>query len=284
MMRANLLAGAVLACLASSAAQAQQAPAPPARALFATAYDATRQRLVLFGGQSGTGVVNDTWEWDGERWSRAAADGPTGRAGHAMAFDAARGVVVLWGGVTAGQDLPAETWLWNGTAWTRRDGPGPPGRFGHQLVWMPARGRLALIGGRDAQGERSDVWEWDGERWSALAGQALSGPDTSGFGDVRLRAYWAAVRSDLRNLVTAQESYFADSVTYTTSLAALRFQASRGVTVRILSASARGWAAVATHESAPGMRCGIFVGNATPPLPEVQNEGEPACAGGPPRR
>lgn len=33
------------------------------------AYDIARDRLVLFGGQDGTGELADTWEWDGMDWS-----------------------------------------------------------------------------------------------------------------------------------------------------------------------------------------------------------------------
>ena len=48
----------------------------------------------------------------------------------------------------------------------------------------------------------------------------------------------ATLRSDLRNLVTAQEAYFADHVTYAASLRQLQsYQASPGVTVVILTSS-----------------------------------------------
>ncbi|MCW8138568.1 MAG: hypothetical protein KIT58_06660 [Planctomycetota bacterium] len=45
---------------------------PPAREDHAMAYDAPRQRVVLFGGYPGTGTENlgDTWVWDGSAWSR----------------------------------------------------------------------------------------------------------------------------------------------------------------------------------------------------------------------
>ena len=34
------------------------------------AYDAKRDRLVLFGGRAGypNGDLQDTWEWDGSKW------------------------------------------------------------------------------------------------------------------------------------------------------------------------------------------------------------------------
>jgi hypothetical protein len=48
---------------------------PSGRYMQAMAYDARRQKVVLFGGSGREGVppygyLNDTWEWDGERWQR----------------------------------------------------------------------------------------------------------------------------------------------------------------------------------------------------------------------
>ena len=86
----------------------------------------------------------------------------------------------------------------------------------------------------------------------------------------------ASVRSDLRNLVTAEEAYFADSVRYATSLRALRFQPSPGVTIRLGGVTTEGWNATATHAQAPRWTCGIFVGS-VPPDAAVQKEGQPVC-------
>jgi hypothetical protein len=83
------------------------------------------------------------------------------------------------------------------------------------------------------------------------------------------------MKADLRNLVAAEEIYFADQVTYTTSLRALSFIPSTGVSVMIGTAVGTGWNATATH-SATGKICGIFVGGASSPLPGA-NEGEPVC-------
>jgi hypothetical protein len=33
-------------------------------------YDATRDRTILYGGNSAGKVLDDTWEWDGARWRR----------------------------------------------------------------------------------------------------------------------------------------------------------------------------------------------------------------------
>jgi len=88
------------------------------------------------------------------------------------------------------------------------------------------------------------------------------------------QAYVAAMKSDLRNLVTAEESYFADNVTYARSLGAT-FAASALVEVRIVEATATGWSATARHARTT-WTCGVFVGSGRPPLPGAE-EGTPKC-------
>ena len=61
------------------------------------------------------------------------------------------------------------------------------------------------------------------------------------FANTKEKAYIAAMKSDLRNMVTAQESYFADNVTYTGALGTT-YNASAGVTVTIGSVTGTGWA------------------------------------------
>jgi hypothetical protein len=50
---------------------------------------------VLFGGVSAAGVVNDTWEWDGQAWTQQAETGPSPRWHHALGFDLVRNRVVF---------------------------------------------------------------------------------------------------------------------------------------------------------------------------------------------
>jgi type IV pilus assembly protein PilA len=95
------------------------------------------------------------------------------------------------------------------------------------------------------------------------------------FANTKEKAYVAAMKSDLRNLVTAEESYFADQVSYTTSTTAINFTPSTGVTVTITAATGTGWSATSSH-NATSKTCGIFVGSATAPITGA-NEGEPKC-------
>ena len=95
------------------------------------------------------------------------------------------------------------------------------------------------------------------------------------FANTKEKAYVAAMKSDLRNLITAEESYFADQVSYSTSMAAINASSSTGVTVTIGAATGTGWNATAKH-SATTKTCGIYVGSATAPIAGA-NEGEPKC-------
>lgn len=102
------------------------------------------------------------------------------------------------------------------------------------------------------------------------------------FAGTKQKAYIAAVKSDLKNLVLANESYFVDFNTYGDYLAlngAGLFQETSGTNQPVVGAvTAAGFNATQTHPGAPGTTCGVFVGVAGPPAgaPAI-NEGEVAC-------
>ena len=96
------------------------------------------------------------------------------------------------------------------------------------------------------------------------------------FGSTKEKAYIASMKADLRNLVTAEESYFADNVTYTSTISNLAFSASAGNTITGIGATGTGWNATAKNNGTT-TTCGIYVGTATAPI-TGQNEGEPKCA------
>ena len=91
----------------------------------------------------------------------------------------------------------------------------------------------------------------------------------------------SAMKADLRNLVSAEESYFADYTVYTSSLPNLQnapnpyFRGSEPVSIILGPATATGWSATAAHPAST-RTCAVFVGTATPPLAGM-NEGEPRC-------
>jgi prepilin-type N-terminal cleavage/methylation domain-containing protein len=107
------------------------------------------------------------------------------------------------------------------------------------------------------------------------------------FANTKQKAIVASMKSDLRNLVTAQEAFFADRNTYAGTVAATQtataaaFVASTGNTVTFVTNTAAGWSATVTNATLPAAAtprtCGIFVGNSAPPNAAVTNEGAPGC-------
>jgi prepilin-type N-terminal cleavage/methylation domain-containing protein len=101
------------------------------------------------------------------------------------------------------------------------------------------------------------------------------------FASTKEKAYVAAMKSDLKNFVTAEEAYFADNNTYGTYAnvnGANLFTSTTSVTVATTSADAQGFGATATHASTT-KTCGVFVGLPATYSPNaaVTNEGEVAC-------
>src|SRR6266702_234750 len=78
----------------------------------------------------------------------------------------------------------------------------------------------------------------------------------------------AVMKSDLRNLVTAEEAYFADHVKYTADVTGV-FQTSPGVIGLHITLTADGWTGSVGHEGTTTV-CVIYVGS-TPIAPATAN-------------
>ena len=99
------------------------------------------------------------------------------------------------------------------------------------------------------------------------------------FSATREKAYFAAMKSDMKNLASQQEIYYSDEYAYTSGAAALAFVSSSGVTVGI-AASSSGWSASATHSALGASEgCAIYYGTATAPTSPTtpSSPGEVAC-------
>ena len=110
------------------------------------------------------------------------------------------------------------------------------------------------------------------------------------FANTKEKAYLASMKSDLRNLVTAEEAYFSDYTTYvggnasnlagtaTQANANLAYVPSAGVTIAITATAGQGYSAIGTHNGLPaGRQCAIFVGAGIAPVAPATVEGEPRC-------
>ena len=96
------------------------------------------------------------------------------------------------------------------------------------------------------------------------------------FANTKSKAYITAMKSDLRNLVTAEEAFFSDSSKYTSQVTNLKYQNSTGVASPTLTVGSGYWTATVTHTQLAGTTCGIGV-NTTNPLVSAAAEGEPVC-------
>ena len=151
------------------------ASGPTPRTFPAMAFDARRQRLVLFGGNrdlfgsGGNALLDDHWEWDGQSWHQMGGTRPPCRAEAACAYDPQRQSVLLFGGyrfVDGNRVRLGDLWEWKGAGWTLLSECGPPLRSAAALCHDPVGKQMLLLGGN---GARKDCWSYSDGRWKEVA-------------------------------------------------------------------------------------------------------------------
>jgi|SRR5438045_2522545 len=88
-----------------------------------------------------------------------------------------------------------------------------------------------------------------------------------------------AMKVDLRNLLAAEQAYYADSSRYadaSTLVRLDRFRSSSGLTLPSVRVGARDWSATVTYRTRSGEMCGIGL-NAANPISRTARDGEPVC-------
>lgn len=186
---------------------ASPATSPPPTKYAAAAYDPDTATMVMFGGMQGASgasasLSNQTWIWDGHRWTQKATQSnctPPARQLAAMAYDPALHQLVMFGGQGQAGVFLADTWTWNGYCWYQTDqgattAPGPreaaamafdragnlvlfggTGSVSTQSSPTPSSGGGASVGsgtGTTAEKVFGDTWIWNGSTWA----QGPSGP------------------------------------------------------------------------------------------------------------
>ena len=174
---------------------------PDKRKSAAMAYDPNTGKVLLFGGQGESGVLGDTWFWDGlnARWELVTGltNSPSARGGAQMAYDGEN--LVLFGGYelsdSAAKTPLGDMWLWNGADWTEAHPTTvmPPALHSGQMVYNGDK--ALLFGGNEGsktgtytsthepiitkpvtidQGSAS-LWMWDrvAQTWSSIDGPEI---------------------------------------------------------------------------------------------------------------
>lgn len=159
-----------------------QTPSTPlVRNAHALIYDEHLNKTILFGGADSEKVLNDTWEFDGERWSLILTNNsPSPRTFPAVTYDSVRKKILLFGGnrVLFGKNesdykFLNDFWIFDGKTWEQLDAPAPIGRAEASFTFDRQRQKAVLFGGyRIENGTMkplSDTWEWDGKSWQKMA-------------------------------------------------------------------------------------------------------------------
>lgn len=106
------------------------------------------------------------------------------------------------------------------------------------------------------------------------------------YGDTKAKAYVATMKSDLRNLATAEETYFSERHSYFQGTASNDgngstvsigegYVPSSGVTV-VATVSGGGWFATAVYPTGTTRNCALYLGVA--PAAPAMSEGTPECS------
>jgi prepilin-type N-terminal cleavage/methylation domain-containing protein len=104
------------------------------------------------------------------------------------------------------------------------------------------------------------------------------------FANTKQKAYLASMKTDLRNLVTAEEAYFADSIKYANSVCAAApcagalFVPTTGNVLANPVKTSDGWTATITNVNMTGANahtCAIYIGSTA--VAPATKEGEPKC-------
>lgn len=153
--------------LSGTPAWTQLAPAgapPSGRQEHTAIYDATRDRMVVFGGVEGI-YLNDVWELElsGAAWNELNPQGtpPVARHAHTAVYDAGRDRMVVFGGYDGA--FKNDVWalgLSGTTSWIERipGGALPSPQSGHTAIYDPSRDRMAIFGMLD--GELVSTLSW----------------------------------------------------------------------------------------------------------------------------
>jgi hypothetical protein len=135
-------------------------------------------KAVLFGGNDGGSLSDQTWLYDGvaATWTQVAIAGPKPAARNAavMVYDAARDLCVLHGGQDSSGAL-ADTWIFDGVAWTQQANGAQTIRD-HAMAFLPGKNQVVRFGGFVAAPSTTtnQTWELGTGRSAAVAWAATA--------------------------------------------------------------------------------------------------------------
>ena len=149
-----------------------------ARSNAAAIYDSNNHRMLVFGGSTSGGNVNDVWSLNlnTNEWSLIPAVSsqlPEPRSTHICMFDSLANRMLLWSGI--GNDLYNDVWAFNlnDSTWQNLFPAGnvigaPLKRYGAATIFDPLKRDIVTFAGFTSSGRFDDTWSYnvDFESWT----------------------------------------------------------------------------------------------------------------------
>ncbi len=141
-------------------------------------YEPIHHRVLLFGGSSHAGFLNDTWEFklSTYQWSKIEVEiCPPKCADAEMFFDLPNNEIVLFGGYTP-VGYSDETWIFNinDNLWEKQNlSSHPSSRYGHRIVYSSSKDLGVLFAGHAFDSSdtiNNDMWLYNcsNKQWSEM--------------------------------------------------------------------------------------------------------------------
>ncbi|HUI38088.1 MAG TPA: kelch repeat-containing protein [Thermoplasmata archaeon] len=163
---------------------------PPPRAGAAFAFDGAPGSGfdLLFGGETASGFLNDTWEYENATWvnvtpESCAAICPPDLAYASMSYDPAARAIVLLGGLTGcptnacPEGYNSNVYLFVNGSWQLGKGTAPYPADGASMAWYATGQCLLVFGGAGAAGPSGSTYCYNATTgaWTQLAGSPSPG-------------------------------------------------------------------------------------------------------------
>lgn len=149
-------------------------PAPPAAAGMASTFDPVASGILLFGGGTAGGYLNETWLLGNQTWKRVPTNSsPAPRWFASLGFDTADNESVLFGGEGGGGGSAVflDTWVFHNGSWAVWNGSGRPTPLGGVQASMstaPGTGGALLFGGSTGTYLVNATWIFAAGRWTEV--------------------------------------------------------------------------------------------------------------------
>lgn len=145
---------------------------PSSRSANAAALDPETGDVILFGGWGKGGPAtdsrNDTWKFDGSKWTEIKTNFIDKHDHHKMVYVDHLNAFVIYGGFNSTtKTFDSTTWLLKDNMFTGLSIPGPGASGNAGFAYDPVRKKVVLYGGKKYD-LPAELWEFDGKKWEQV--------------------------------------------------------------------------------------------------------------------